>query len=740
LEGAPVVTERGREGRRALLAVARRDELWLAGLWLAFASGLAVVTSQIVDWYVMTDELLYERLAISVGRLHSPVPHVHNELIGNVNQLYPLLLAPFFGGRLVPPALHDAHILNAFVMSSAGIPAFLLARRVTQSKLLAVSVAVLSVCVPWMTLSSFLMTEVVAYPAFVWTVLVLHQAVARPSVRNDILLLLTLVVATLARTQFAIFLLVVPVALYLHHLGLGTVASFRSRVRPAGRDAVSAHRALSYAYVALGLVGVGLLAAGRLSSVFGTYSVTARGNLFPRGMPHSLLEHLAPLALGLGIVPLIAGFTWLLSALITCHSREQRAFAAIAAVTIAALLLEVTSYDLRFGQGRLHDRYLFYVAPPILTAFAAMLRAGRWPRWALVISVGIVALGFAYMPVVRYEKLNVDSPVAVLNDGLLDVGGSVNGVRLLLALTVLVAGALLMLGATFWRRRRLMLVLLVLAAVTIPPQTALAFNRLLTVDGTSGRPITLDQGVVFDWVDRELGPKATVTMVPYPILYGNYWENVAYWWNVEFWNASVDRAAVYEQAFTGTPETFPTIRLDFDRSTGRANISPTDYVLQGVAETRFRIAGRVRGEDRGVSLVEADRPWRAEWLTLGLYRDGWTVPRVAGKIRVFAEPGQKGGLLRYVTVSVRAPQDVSSRPFEIKTNASDWRGTASDHGTSSQIAICVPAGGFADAAVNAPRYSPIYGDPRSEASFVSYARSGGVLVTGIALADETRPC
>jgi hypothetical protein len=42
--------------------------------------------------------------------------------------------------------------------------------------------------------------------------------------------------------------------------------------------------------------------------------------------------------------------------------------------------------------------------------------------------------------------------------------------------------------------------------------------------------------------------------------------------------------------------------------------------------------------------------------------------------------------------------------------------------------------------VHAPRYSPIYGDPRSEASFVSYARSGGVLVTGIALADETRPC
>ena len=74
----------------------------------------------------MTDELLYERLALGISQLHSPLPHIHGELIGNVNQLYPLLLAPFFAGRLVPSGLHDAHVLNAVVMSSACVPAFLL--------------------------------------------------------------------------------------------------------------------------------------------------------------------------------------------------------------------------------------------------------------------------------------------------------------------------------------------------------------------------------------------------------------------------------------------------------------------------------------------------------------------------------------------------------------------------------------------------------------------------------------
>jgi len=344
------------------------------------------------------------------------------------------------------------------------------------------------------------------------------------------------------------------------------------------------------------------------------------------------------------------------------------------------------------------------------------------------------------VPVVRYEKFNVDSPVAVLNDALLDAGGSVDGARVLLGLATLVACLLFLFAAAFLRRAHLAIVVLVFAVVAVSSETALAFNRLLTVDGTSGRPITLEQGVVFDWIDRKVGPGARVTMVPYPILYGNYWENVAYWWNVEFWNESVQRAATYEQAFTGTPETFPTTELTFDRITGRANVSPSRYAIQGIAETRFRLAGAELGQDRGVALIAVDRPWRAAWLAFDLYRDGWTVPKVVGKIRVFAAPGQTQPKMRFLTISVRGPNDVPPRTFRIESNTSNWAAEAGEQPTSKQISVCVPARGFADVQVHAPRYSPIYGDPRSEASFVSYARSGGVLVTGIALADETRAC
>jgi hypothetical protein len=719
VEGAPATTSSVRERRRSLrsAAYAYRYEAGAAALWLALAGVLAGLTSQVKDWYVMTDELLYERLAISIAHGGSPLPHVHGDLIANVNQLYPLLLAPLFHGTLVPPGLHAAHVLNAFVMSSAAVPAYLLARRVTGSVRLSYLVAVLTVCIPWIAISSFLMTEVVAYPAFLWAVLALHQALVAPRARNDVLLLVAIGVAILARTQFAVLLVVVPFAVLIH----------------ARRAALSAHRVLVVAYAGLVVTAIALLAAGRLSSALGTYSVTAEGNIFPRGMPHSLVEHLAPIGLGMGIVPFVLGVAWLGTAVVRSRVREHHAFAALAVVVILTLLVEVASYDLRFGQGRLHDRYFFYVVPLVLVAFAAALRDRSWSRWPAFASAGLLAVGFAYLPVVHYDKFNVDSPVAFLNGALLDVGGSVNGARVFLVLLTFVLTALLLF-------RRTATVLLVVAALAMPVEAGLTFNRLFTADGTSGRPLTVDQSVVFDWVDRKLGTGAKVTMLPYPFIYGTYWGNVAYWWNVEFWNVSIQRAAEYEGAFTGTPDTFPTIPLTFDEATGRASVSPSDYVAQAVAETRFALAGDILANDRGLELVRTDRPWRAEWLALNLYRDGWTIPRETGRIRVFAAPDQTSPTTRYLTVSVRGPKSEPPRDFEFISNASDWRAQAGQQPASKQLAVCVPPHGYADVRLSSPRFSPIYGDPRSDRSFSSYARSGGVLITGVAVADETSPC
>src|SRR3954471_9087340 len=91
--------------------LADRWLLGAIGLWRGCGALLGLVVGRVTDWFVMTDELLYERLAISVAQSWSPVPHVHGQTIGNLNQLYPVLIAPFFGGGSTPGSLHDAHLL-----------------------------------------------------------------------------------------------------------------------------------------------------------------------------------------------------------------------------------------------------------------------------------------------------------------------------------------------------------------------------------------------------------------------------------------------------------------------------------------------------------------------------------------------------------------------------------------------------------------------------------------------------
>jgi hypothetical protein len=314
-------------------------------LWLALCAALAELTSRVGDWFVMTDELLYERLALSIDRLHSPLPHVHGVIVANVNQLYPLLLAPVFAGGTIQHDLRNAHVLNAIVMTSAALPAYLLARRLA-TPTWAVFAALLTVVVPWIALSSFLLTEVAAYPAFVWALLAFHAAVERPSARNDALATLALVVAIGARTQLAVLAIVLPVAIALH-----------SRARR--------HTVLIVVY-ALGVV-LALVALALGHNPLGTYESTAHGNPVPAAFFPALLTHVSQLALGFGLLPFLIGGAWLVA-------RARRdVFATIGCTAIAVVVIEVASYDVRFGGNIVRDRYLFYLAPIFALALVAAL-------------------------------------------------------------------------------------------------------------------------------------------------------------------------------------------------------------------------------------------------------------------------------------------------------------------------------------------------------------------------------
>ena len=697
--------------------------LGLAVVWAGLALGLQAITTRVVDWYYMTDELLYERLAVSIARAGSPLPYLHGRLVPVVDQLYPLLIAPAYRHGLVPHDLERAHAINAWVMSSAAIPAFLLARRVTRTQWIAYLVALLTVFVPWIVYSSFLLTEVAAYPAFLWAMLALQATTARPSHRNDVLALLGIALAVLARTQFVTLLIVAPLVLVVHDR----------------RAVLDRHRVLAWAYAVLTVLAVALIATGHIGSTLGVYGETVQGHLVPGGIGRAVLDHIAVLALGLAILPFIIAAAWLVTTLMRPHAVDEiYAFAAVALVTTLVVVLEGALFDVRNGYGMVvvRDRYLFYAVPLLLIAFFSALVDQRRLRWSLVAPAAIVMAGFAVVPVPDYGRLDVGSPVAVVIVYLRNELHSVSETRIFLAAAAGVLTLLYVEGTILLRRRYVAAVLVALTVVALPVETEYAFRQLLDHNGTAGRPVTVQQGEVFDWIDRTVGTNASVTMVPYPTLQTDTGASIAFWWDLEFWNKAVVRDAHYSGQFIGTPSTFPKLYPHFDGQTGRTNMSPTRYVAENAKETRFRVSGKGVTVTRDTLLIDADRPWRTDWLTFGLYEDGWTSGNRPARIRVFAYPHQKGAVMRYLSVGALAPFAptlVRRAPFEVVSNADEWKGVA--NGTDRverSVSVCIPGGGFADVRVDTyGRAYNVYADGRS--------RRAGVLLTEIALADEVGP-
>jgi hypothetical protein len=696
-------------------------------LWLALAGALATATSRIKDWFVMTDELLYERLAISIDRLGTPFPHVHDVAVSNINQLYPLLLAIVFRHGVVAHGFHQAHVLNAFVMTSVAIPSYLLAATVTRRRVLSLVVAAASATVVWLTLGSFLLTEVVAYPVFVWAILAMHRCLARPSAGGDVLAVAGICLAVLARTQFYLLAAVLPVAIFAQ-------AAVERRVAASLR----AHRTLVALY-ALGLLAALVLVASG-HNLLGTYASTTSGNPFPADMLRAVPAHLAVVGLATGLLPLLIGGAWLASNLRRSEDEERFAFAWLGTLTVLALAIEVGSFDLRFGGGAVRDRYLFYIAPLLFVALAAALSASRPPRWSLGAPLAIVVVGFWEAPWSTFEKLNADSPAAVLNDWLRDNLHGLTGARWFLTLAAVVVVLLYVEATLLAGAQRVLIACSALLVLALPAETAYGFKRLFAVDGTSGLPITLDQSNVFDWIDRTVGPDRKTVMVPYPVLVGDYSANLGYWWDLEFWNRSVTQEAWRRDQFSGSPPgSFPKLEIRFDPATGRANIDPDALAVQALEETRFHIAGQSISSQRDAVLVQPDRPWRADWISEGLYNDGWTRPGQTARIRIFALPHQATTATRYVSLYLAAPQGIRDRLVTIKSSRVTWHVRVGQDVIKQEVWACVPPTGYEELRLTVHDVSPIPGDLSNLDTF-GEPRDGGILVHQVAVYGETPNC
>ena len=653
---------------------------------LAAAAASAYYAVRVNTWAVMTDELQVARLAISIAQGGSPLPEIRGVEYGANSQLYPLLLAPFYGVLSAPQAVAAAHLLNALLLASVAVPAFLLARSVTGRAGAGYAAAALSAVTPWLVLSSTLLTENAAYAAFTWSVFLCQQALARPSPRRDALALAGLALAFFARTQLVVVALAFPVALLLHEIALAARRD-RSSVRQATVGAIRSHRVLASAYAAGLVLAALLVAAGGLGGVVGNYAVPFHGNLLPDGFWHAAAAHLDQVALGVGALPVALSVSWLITTTLHPDRREAHAFAALYAVLVPLLVFEVTSFDLRFTPGRfIQDRYLVYLVPLFAVGCVAWLADGRaHARTRLWSAAGAGAVLVALLELApgKAQVIFWAAPGAAFRPAIADASAWLG-----LSTTLLVQAA------------TALAVVVVLAASRAPRFALVATTVALTAFGAAQAGYVLERYVEpsmivhqtgpRDWIDRAVPGGSSVTLVP-----GGTDGPVA-WWEAELWNKDVLRALQVDDGKTFTP--FPVLHASIDRTSGRL-VAPhsSRYLVVPETESRFGLAGAdVIARRSSLQLVRVQRPYRLAWSTLGLTRDSWLLPGRPANLRIY---GNRATGRRSVVITLAASSLAARRAdFEIFTEDDTVRGTVDPGGARPpvEITVCVPAGGHAD--------------------------------------------
>lgn len=711
-------------------------------LWGGVSLLLALwFSGRIRDWSVMTDELQYAKIATAISE--PGLPSIHGSRVSVFDQLYPLLIAPAYGALSAPTAFRAAHVLNAFVMVSAVFPAYLVARQVLP-RIWSFAVAALSVFVPWIVLAGFLMTEVAAYPAFLWAILGLQVAIAAPSPRHDLLAAAALGVAVFARTQFAVLALVLPLAVLGHELGLALAepgpASTSAKLRAGARRAVAHHRLLFALYM-LGGLAVGIVAlVGSAGSLLGRYSVTVgRGSILPAEMWGAALRHLDAVAIGSGLAPFLLGGGWMLAATARSRDRTERALATLSLVTVVLLTLEVASYNVRFGGADVvRDRYLFYVVPLLLVGSAAALRGAS--RWHIAVGALLMTALFAStvsgLDFATVPGISVDSPPKVLNDILSDhSGGLATGT--FVAVVGLLLGLALTLAVLFAPRAPVAVLLFagLLAFSTLTVRSEV--DRVVTGDGLTGRPLAGPPGRVLDWVDRVLPKDARVAIVPFPL--STAWDTSAVsWWDLEFWNRSITETYVAADGhFTYTP--FPSRPLAIEWATGEVagTKEAPAFVISVPHDPRFLLAGSPHAANLGFIVTAVERPYRVVWASRGLQTDGWTHPGRPATIRVYGTRNGNAELV-YVRVSLQGPSGASAR-YRLSTAAEQRVDSlAPSAARQEEVSLCIGGGSAADVTIVARSSARVEGPPLGPDA--RPARRVGVGITSVFVLPTRLAC
>ena len=398
-------------------------------------------------------------------------------------------------------------------------------------------------------------------------------------------------------------------------LGIGYVVLVAFRARGLGRGTIRVFPATCLAVAAGAVVLLAMVATGELGAAvdrgLGAYRDIGRGGAAPTDVGLAAMFEITALALGVGVIPVIAALAWLPDAL-------RRPPVVVGLVLTGALWATTLWAQGGFLGEASEERYFFYAVP--LVWIAALAAAEERVRVrALAVSTAALALMFAAVPLtvgLTHERAFLAPASAAVQRFLFDLLKEARGVggRDVLVLVSLALGAL---AIALWRRWALLAVLVVPAVIQLGMT---AYSVLLVpsgrIDGVAARTGTdLDANA---WIDQAANGRevAYLANAQPPSADGEQR-------TMAFWNDAIRGGA--QVPATGLPPVpYPTIVM------GAANLEVAPdgsvtpplgrLVLQQGDSPFVQLAGEQVGtsSDGRYEVVDQGAPAKARWLAKGL--------------------------------------------------------------------------------------------------------------------------
>jgi len=554
---------------------------------------------------IFTDELELTQLSRAIAETGSPARR--GEAYGGLATLVAYVLAPVWWLGAASSAYAAAKLILVLAMTAAVFPAYALARLVVP-RWYALAAAGASTAVPALAYSTILVEEPLAYPLATLALWLIARALVRPGWRRIGAAVLVSAAAALTRTQLAVLFAVLALGLLWLAWQSEPVRTWRSGW--SRWDWVGA----------VTLVVGGALAFSALMGHLSTSWRNTTGFYKERIFEHGVWA-MGALAIGVGVLPVLAGIAALSRPKGERRDPETRAFVVTSVAALAAFIWYAGikgAYISTVFATLVVERNVIYLCPILFAATALAVARGVGRGWAIagaaIFTVYVVSGTPLHLEQYPYYEAHGLSIAAFANREWGWAEGTIENtlvVACVVALAVVLALKLLRWGSVAFAA----VAGAAAVAVVVWSMTAEVYaaegERLLSTRIERNLPKP------YDWVERATGGKSVVVI-------GQQISDGTNIWLTEFFNPSVRK--MWSLDGTATAVGGPILTPDLGDADGTLSPSPeTDYAL---ALNGVELQAPVVARRRGATLYRIDgQPVKLASGITGLFSDGW----MAGK-------------------------------------------------------------------------------------------------------------